>query len=93
MVSVIIPVYNREKTIKKAIESVLEQTYTDLEVIIVDDCSTDKTIEVVESIADKRIRLVKSPKNGGACKARNLGIDHANGELIAFQDSDDYLAC
>lgn len=90
MVSVIIPVYNREKTIKKAIESVLEQTYTDLEVIIVDDCSTDKTIEVVESIADKRIRLVKSPKNGGACKARNLGIDHANGELIAFQDSDDY---
>ena len=90
MVSVIIPVYNREKTIKKAIESVLEQTYTDLEVIIVDDCSTDKTIEVVESIADKRIRLVKNPKNGGACKARNLGIDHANGELIAFQDSDDY---
>lgn len=74
MVSVIIPVYNREKTIKKAIESVLGQTYTDLEVIVVDDCSTDKTIEVVESIEDKRVRLVKSPENGGACRARNIGI-------------------
>ena len=89
MVSVIIPVYNREKTIKKAIESVLGQTYTDLEVIVVDDCSTDKTIEVVESIEDKRVRLVKSPENGGACRARNIGIENAKGEYIAFHDSDD----
>ena len=78
MVSVIIPVYNRKKTIKKAIESVLGQTYTDLEVIVVDDCSTDKTIE-----------LVKNPENGGACRARNIGIENAKGEYIAFHDSDD----
>lgn len=92
LVSVIIPLYNREKYIEKAVDSVLNQTYQELEVIVVDDCSTDNSVNVVKRIQerDKRVKLVCCKENGGACKARNIGIDHAQGELIAFQDSDDY---
>lgn len=89
MVSVVIPVYNRETTIERAIMSVLNQTYTDLEVIVVDDCSTDSTREVVKNLNDNRVRLISLKQNSGACCARNCGIDVANGEYIAFQDSDD----
>ncbi len=91
LVSVIIPLYNRENTIRKAAESVLNQTYTDLELIIVDDCSADGSVEVVQSMAklDSRIHLILSKKNSGACVARNKGIDEAKGEIIAFHDSDD----
>lgn len=91
LVSVIIPMYNRESTIKDAAQSVLKQTYKKLELIIVDDCSTDGSVAVVEAMAgeDARVRLIKSEKNGGACVARNIGIDNAKGEIIAFQDSDD----
>mgnify|MGYP002768677544 FL=1 len=89
MVSVIIPSYNREKTIKRAVESVLNQTYKDIEVIVVDDCSSDKTIEILTSIKDKRFSYYKLDKNSGACVARNLGIEKAKGDYIAFQDSDD----
>lgn len=91
LVSVIIPLYNREDTIRKAAESVLKQTYKDLELIIVDDCSGDGSVEVVRSMLgeDPRIRLILSEKNGGACLARNKGIDAAKGELVAFHDSDD----
>ena len=88
MVSVIIPSYNREKTIEKAARSVLDQTYTDLELIIVDDGSTDNTKAAVEAIGDPRVRYVRQ-ENAGACVARNRGIDEARGEIIAFQDSDD----
>lgn len=88
MVSVIIPSYNRAHCIRKSIESVLAQTYDDIELIIVDDGSTDGTRELVESINDSRIRYIYQ-KNAGACAARNHGIDMANGEFIAFQDSDD----
>lgn len=90
-VSVIIPLYNRENTIKKAAESVLKQTHRDLELIIVDDCSTDGSVDIVRSMAreDSRIKLILSEKNGGACVARNKGIDAAKGEVIAFHDSDD----
>ena len=87
-VSVIIPTYNREKIIKRSIMSVLNQTLTDVELIIVDDGSTDNTEDEVKSINDSRIRYVKQ-KNQGACVARNRGIDEAVGEYIAFQDSDD----
>ena len=66
MVSVIIPSYNREKTIKRAVESVLNQTYKDIEVIVVDDCSSDKTIEILTSIKDKRFSYYKLDKNSGA---------------------------
>ena len=88
MVSVIIPTYNREKVIKKSIESVLNQTYTNIEVIIVDDGSTDNTKAVVNSIKDNRIKYIYQ-NNQGACVARNRGIAEAQGDYIAFQDSDD----
>lgn len=91
LVSVIIPLYNRENYIEKSVKSVLDQTYGDLEVIVVDDCSKDSSVEVVKKIQtqDKRVKLICCETNGGACRARNIGIDHANGEYIAFQDSDD----
>lgn len=89
LVSVIIPLYNREATIEMAINSVLEQTYKNLEIIVVDDCSTDKSVEVVQRIKDERIRVIVCDKNGGACVARNIGIENSKGEIIAFQDSDD----
>lgn len=88
MVSVIIPTYNRAYCIEKSIRSVLDQTYRDLELIIVDDGSTDNTQEVVESIKDDRIRYIYQ-ENAGACVARNHGINEARGEYIAFHDSDD----
>lgn len=89
MISVIIPTYNREKTIKRAIESVLQQTYKDIEVIVVDDGSVDNTKEVVKSIDDERVKYYYQD-NQGACAARNKGVDLASGDYIAFQDSDDY---
>lgn len=88
MVSVVIPVYNRERTIEKAMQSVLEQTYSDLELIIVDDGSTDKTREIVKNVTDPRVKYIYQD-NMGACVARNHGIDEADGDYIAFQDSDD----
>ncbi|MDE6670623.1 MAG: glycosyltransferase [Ruminococcus sp.] len=89
MVSVIIPSYNRSATIKRSVESVLNQTYKNLEVIVVDDCSTDNTEEVLKTINDSRLRYFCLDKNSGACTARNKGIELAKGEYIAFQDSDD----
>lgn len=88
MVSVVIPTYNRAKVISRAIESCLNQTYTDLEVIVVDDGSSDNTKEVIAAISDVRLRYVYQ-NNAGACAARNHGIELAQGEYIAFQDSDD----
>lgn len=88
LVSVVMPVYNRENTIKQAIDSVLCQTHSCLELIIVDDGSTDNTLKIVQSYTDRRIRLIYQ-KHSGANKARNAGIAHAEGEYIAFQDSDD----
>lgn len=92
MISVIIPSYNREDTIKRAVESVLKQSGEyDLELIIVDDCSSDGTVETIKSLMnkDKRIKLIKLEKNKGANFARNVGIEHSSGNIIAFQDSDD----
>ena len=88
MVSVIIPTYNRSKSIMKAIESVLNQTYKDLELIVVDDGSTDDTEQVLSKVDDERLVYVKQ-KNSGACVARNKGISLANGTYIALHDSDD----
>lgn len=88
-VSVIIPTYNREKTILRALHSVLEQTYTNLEVLVIDDGSTDGTSDMVNSIADNRVQYIVLEKNQGAANARNVGAKMASGEWIAFQDSDD----
>lgn len=89
LISIVIPVYNREHLILRSIESVLSQTYKNIEVIIVDDASTDKTKEVVCEINDSRIKYFKQEINKGPSAARNLGVQKAKGELIAFLDSDD----
>lgn len=89
MISVIIPSYNREKTLLKAANSVLNQTYKDIELIIVDDASSDNTESIVKKIKDSRVRYIKLKKNSGACTARNIGVMAAQGEYVAFQDSDD----
>lgn len=87
-VSVIIPTYNRGKLIERSVRSVLNQTYENIEVIVVDDGSLDNTEEVVKSIKDERIIYYKQ-ENGGAAKARNTGVSLATADYIAFHDSDD----
>ena len=89
-VSIIMPTYNREKIIKKAIKSVVEQSEKDIELIIVDDGSTDNTDEVVKNFNDSRIKYYKR-KNHGIGASRNFGLEKATGEYITFLDSDDYL--
>lgn len=89
LISVIIPSYNREKLIVNAVNSVLNQTYQNLEVIVVDDNSTDNTKSAIESLKDQRVKYLKNEKKLGPSGARNVGIKVAKGEFIAFQDSDD----
>lgn len=88
-VSIIIPTYNRAHLLKRAVGSILNQTYRDFELIIVDDGSTDNTAEVVKSFDDSRLRYIALEENRGASAARNAGIAQAKGDFIAFQDSDD----
>lgn len=88
-VSVILPTYNRGETVKKAIESVLGQTFTDFELLVIDDGSADCTEQVVCAIGDTRIRYIKLSDNQGVSAARNRGIELADSEWIAFEDSDD----
>ena len=89
--SIIIPTYNREKTIEKAISSCLNQQFTDLEVIVIDDCSSDNTVAIVESITDPRVKLYKNSSNSERCVSRNNGIYHSSGQYICFLDSDDWF--
>ena len=89
-VSIIMPSYNTGHFIKETIESVLAQTHTDFELIIVDDCSTDNTDEVVsEFLSDNRVKYIKNEKNSGAAVSRNRALSEASGKWIAFLDSDD----
>ena len=88
-VSVITPTFNDEKYIKETLFSILNQTHNNLEIIVVDDCSSDKTIDVVSSIQDKRIHLIKNDINRGAAFSRNLAISAATGDYIAFLNGDD----
>ena len=88
-VSVILPTYNRAHAISRAIQSVLNQTYRDFELVVVDDGSTDNTESVVKDFGDPRIRYIRCEQNRGGSAARNIGIKAAEGEFIAFQDSDD----
>lgn len=92
LVSIIVPTYNRASTIKDSIKSLIRQTYDNIEIIIVDDGSTDKTEKVVKSIKDPRITYIKLEENRGACYARNLGIKKALGKYVMFNDSDDTFA-
>lgn len=90
LISIIIPVYNSEKYIKETIQSCLNQTYTNLEIIIVNDGSTDKSEEIIHGFKDTRIKYFKIA-NSGPCYARNFGIKNATGDLFQFLDADDIL--
>ena len=89
LISVVIPSYNRKDKLPACLESVLNQTYGNIEVIVVDDASTDGTEELFRDISDPRVKFLRYEENHGACYARNYGAERAQGELIAFQDSDD----
>ncbi|MGM0837625.1 MAG: teichuronic acid biosynthesis protein TuaG [Bacillota bacterium] len=91
LVSVITPVYNAAKFIGKSIESVMDQTYQNWEMILVDDMSTDQSIQIINEymLKDQRIKLIQLTENSGAAVARNTALDAADGRYIAFLDSDD----
>lgn len=89
LVTVFMPVYNSEQYIKEAVESILNQTYKNLEIILVDDGSTDRSIEIIKSYKDDRIRLIQNEKNMGIPYTRNVGLKEAKGKYIAIMDSDD----
>ena len=91
LVSIIMPCYNSARYVAQSIESVLAQTYTEWELLITDDCSSDNSVEIIQNYCDKdkRINLLVSEKNQGIAKTRNLSIARANGRFVAFLDSDD----
>lgn len=91
MVSIVTPVYNAERFLEETILSVLNQTYENFELILVNDCSKDSSINIIEKFMkkDTRIKLINLKENGGAARARNIGIQAANGKYLAFLDSDD----
>ncbi len=92
-VSIIVPVYNVGEYLRKCAESILNQTYNNLELVLVDDKSTDNSLEICNDIAksDSRVKVFALPKNSGAAKARIVGINKAMGEYITFVDGDDYI--
>ena len=89
LVTVVIPAFNRVGTIRAAVESVLSQSYADLELLVVDDGSSDGTMSALAGMTDPRLRLLANPRNMGPSAARNTGIRAARGDWVAFQDSDD----
>ena len=93
IISVIIPVYNVSDYIKKCISSVINQTYLNIEIIVIDDFSQDDSISKVREFKDSRIKIINNTKHRGVSATRNIGIDAAKGEFIIFLDSDDYLDC
>ena len=90
-ISIVTASYNYQDYIKETIQSVLDQTYSDWELIIVDDCSTDNSVDVIKSFSDDRIKLFINEKNLGLAETIKLGIENATGEWIAFLESDDIL--
>lgn len=91
-VSVVIPAYNSRDTIQQAIATARAQTLPPVQIIVVDDCSKDDTLQQAEAVAGPDLLVVRSPKNGGGGAARNRGIDHATGDVVAFLDADDLWA-
>lgn len=89
LVTVFMPAYNVELYIKEALDSIINQTYTNLEILIIDDGSTDRTLEIIKGYTDSRIRVIKNEKNMGLHYTRNLGIKEARGKYLALMDSDD----
>lgn len=90
MISIIIPIFNAEQTIKRCIESVLKQKYTNYELILINDGSTDKSAQICKNYISNKVHLYNKI-NGGVSSARNLGINKSNGEFITFLDADDYV--
>ena len=93
MISIIVPVYNAEKTLRLCVDSILSQEYKDFELFLVDDGSKDGSPAICDEYAEKdnRIKVIHKP-NGGVSSARNLGLDYAKGEWVTFIDSDDYIS-
>lgn len=93
LLSVVVPVYNAEKYIERCLCSIVEQTYSNLEIIVVDDCSVDRTRDICAAFAEKdsRIKFVRLQENIGPGGARNIGLSQASGELVTFVDSDDWI--
>ena len=89
-ISVIIPLYNKEKQIKDTIDSILKQDFTDFELIVVNDGSTDNSLKIIEAINDERVRIINQT-NAGVSAARNKGMDEARGDYVFFIDADDHL--
>lgn len=90
LISLIMPVFNAEKTVEKAIQSILNQSYSDFEFLIIDDASKDNSWEIIQSFDDKRIRLFRNKRNVGSLLSRNKLFSEVSGEIIVFQDADDY---
>jgi len=93
LISVIIPIYNNQKYLKKCLDSILNQTYKNLEIICIDDCSSDSSYEILQDYKkrDSRLKIIKNNENFGAGKTKNLGLELAKGEYVFFIDSDDYI--
>ena len=92
-ISVIVPIHNRERYLHKCVDSILNQTFEDFELILVDDCSTDSTFQICEDYKskDNRVRVIKNETNLGSSLARKVGLDNSNGKYISFIDSDDWV--
>lgn len=90
-ISIVVPMYNVEKYIQTCLDSILDQTFQNFEVIIVDDCSTDRSAEIVEQkyLSDPRIKIYQQIKNSGAASTRNLGMSVSRGKYVYFMDPDD----
>ncbi len=87
--SIIIPLYNKENFIQKALQSILAQTFQDFEIVIIDDCSTDNSVQKAKEIQSDKIRYISHERNKGLSAGRNTGIRHANAEYVTFLDADD----
>lgn len=92
MISIIVPIYNAEKVLAKCLESILSQQFSDIEILLINDGSTDSSLNICQEYAqkDRRIKVIDIP-NGGVSNARNVGINNSRGEYIAFVDADDYI--
>ena len=92
-VSILVAVYNVEKYLRRCLDSLISQTYQNIEIILVDDCSTDNSLSICYEYAKKykRVTVVKKQENTGLSDVRNIGIEHSTGDYIMFIDSDDYV--
>ena len=92
LISVVIPLYNKAKFICETLDSVLQQDYSNLEILVVNDASTDESLEVIKTYSDSRIKIINNKTNQGLSESRNIGIKNSKGELIALLDADDTWA-